>query len=56
MVKKEYPLHDDIKRALLYVMTRGTYKPFELYKEAGYVLEKWGLYGVYKCKKRDMAT
>jgi len=37
-------LHDDIKRALLYVMAKGTYKPFELYKEVSYILEKWGFY------------
>lgn len=44
MVKKGYPLYEDIRRALLYVMAKGNYKPFELYKEVSNVLEKWGYY------------
>jgi len=42
MSKKGYPLHEDIIRAIKFVIAKGTYKPFELYKEVSTILDKWG--------------
>jgi hypothetical protein len=44
MSKKGYPLHEDIIRAIKFVIAKGTYKPFELYKEVSTILDKWGYY------------